>query len=142
MARKNQEYRQKTIKPWGWEILFTPSGLAYVGKILFIRAGQRLSLQIHSQKQETLCLIKGKAFLILENKDGKLIRLPMKLKTGYTVKHGQKHRLEAEVDSLIAEASTPEIGKTYRLEDDYNRKDENLNNFSTSTLAIDKKSPK
>jgi len=30
---------------------------------------------------------------------------------------------------LLVEASTPQIGKTYRIEDDYSRKDEELKNY-------------
>ncbi|MDD3679413.1 MAG: cupin [Candidatus Shapirobacteria bacterium] len=121
-----QKYSQKTIKPWGWEILFTPSGLPYTGKIIFIKAGKRLSLQYHDQKQETLCLLEGEGFLHLENEVGNLIKLSMALETGYTICQNQKHRFEATTNSLLVETSTPETGKTYRVEDDYNRKDENL----------------
>ncbi|KUK82925.1 MAG: cupin 2 conserved barrel domain protein [Microgenomates bacterium 39_6] len=123
---KQTKYSQKTIKPWGWEILFTPENLPYAGKILFVKAGKRLSLQYHDQKQETLSLLKGKANLILENEKGKMVSLMMIPKNGYTINQGKKHRLEAITDCLIIEASTPEIGKTYRIEDDYNRKNEKL----------------
>jgi mannose-6-phosphate isomerase len=125
MIKKNQ-YSQKTIKPWGWEILFTPKNLPYTGKILFIKAGKRLSLQYHDQKQETLSLLEGKAKLLLENEKGKIVSLMMAPKNGYTINQGKKHRLEAISDCLVVEASTPEMGKTYRVEDDYNRKDEKL----------------
>jgi len=100
--------------------------LPYTGKILFIKAGKRLSLQYHDQKQETLSLLEGKAKLLLENEKGKIVSLMMAPKNGYTINQGKKHRLEAISDCLVVEASTPEMGKTYRVEDDYNRKDEKL----------------
>jgi len=62
----------------------------------------------------------------LENEKGKMVSLMMIPKNGYTINQGKKHRLEAITDCLIIEASTPEIGKTYRIEDDYNRKNEKL----------------
>ncbi len=40
---------------------------------------------------------------------------------GYTIRPFQKHRLVALEDAEIVEASTPEVGTTYRLEDDYAR---------------------
>jgi len=126
MTKNNQFYQQKTIKPWGWEILFTPPGLAYTGKILFVRAGNRLSLQYHDQKQETLALLEGEGLLHLETDTGQLTTLPMAPQTGYTINQGQKHRFEAIGDCLIVEASTPQVGKTYRVEDDYHREDEEL----------------
>jgi len=121
-----QPFGEKTIKPWGYEILFTPKKLARVGKILFVKAGHRLSLQYHDQKEETLCLISGKAKIWLENKQGKILHLPMKPKLGYTILIGQQHRIEAAEDSLIIEISAPERGQTYRIEDDYKRGTEKL----------------
>jgi hypothetical protein len=45
-------------KPWGREEIFaeTPT---YVGKILFIRQGEALSLQYHEVKEETLRVLDG-----------------------------------------------------------------------------------
>ena len=53
----------KVEKPWGFEIILTPENLGRVGKILFVKKGERLSLQYHDQKEETLCLFSGKALL-------------------------------------------------------------------------------
>ncbi len=119
-------FSQKTVKPWGWEILFTPSNLPYTGKILLIKAGKKLSLQYHDQKQETLCLLEGEGILWLEDNNNQINKLPLRPKTGYTINQGQKHRVEAIKDCLIVESSTPETGKTYRVEDDYGREDEKL----------------
>ena len=40
---------------------------------------------------------------------------------GYTTKVGQRHRLVGVTDCDILEVSTPELGTTWRLEDDYAR---------------------
>lgn len=39
----------------------------------------------------------------------------------YTIKPFRRHRLIAVCDADVIEVSTPEIGTTYRLEDDYAR---------------------
>lgn len=119
-------YAQKINKPWGYEIIFTPPNLSRVGKILFIKKGCRLSLQYHDQKEETLCLFQGKAKIRLEDEKGEIKTLYMKPQMGYTILKGQKHRLEALEDSFVFEVSSPEKGTTYRLEDDYQRKEEKL----------------
>jgi len=114
---------QKVAKPWGEEIIFTEPNLPYTGKIIRINAGSRLSLQYHDQKTETIALISGTANLAID-KDTK----PMDINFGYTIIPNTTHRIEAVTDSVIFEVSTPETGTTFRLEDDYHRSDENLNN--------------
>jgi len=95
-----------------------------MGKVLHINAGKRVCLQIHDQKQETYWLIKGKCDLILEDSKGKMKTVHMKAGVGYTTQIGQKHRHHAVTDCEFIEASTGEIGTTWRLEDDYKRPDE------------------
>ncbi len=48
----------------------------------------------------------------------------MKLKHGYHINIAQKHRVEAIEDCYIFEVSSPEKGATIRVEDDYERSDE------------------
>jgi hypothetical protein len=43
---------------------------------------------------------------------------------GYLITPNTVHRLIAVTDCLLVEASTPEIGTTFRLEDDYQRPNE------------------
>ena len=45
-------------KPWGYEIVWAETD-HYVGKILHLDAGTRLSLQYHRHKEETLLLQVG-----------------------------------------------------------------------------------
>ena len=45
----------------------------------------------------------------------------MEIGKGYSNVPGQRHRLVAVEDSEFVEASTPETGTTYRLEDDHGR---------------------
>ena len=88
-----------------------------------MEAGKRLSLQVHDKKVETQTLIEGKGFLVLEDERGALHDVWMEPNVGYHVAIGQRHRLCAapDQDATVFEASTPEIGTTYRLEDDYAR---------------------
>jgi mannose-6-phosphate isomerase-like protein (cupin superfamily) len=114
----------KVTKPWGHEIIFTPNDLPYTGKIIHVNAGKRLSLQVHDKKQESWYLLNGQGKVIWENSNGELIETIMEPGNGYTCKIGQKHRLAGITDCDILEVSTPELGTTFRLEDDYKRPDE------------------
>jgi mannose-6-phosphate isomerase len=113
-------------KPWGYEILLSPPDAPYTSKLIHVRAGKRLSLQVHDIKVETQTLVAGHGILVLEGADGELHDIQMQPGVGYHVAVGQRHRLCAapEDDATIFEASTPEIGTTLRLEDDYARPDE------------------
>ncbi|MFA6603570.1 MAG: cupin [Patescibacteria group bacterium] len=124
MNYPNKPFQKRVEKPWGFEVIYTPPDLERTGKILSVRGGQRLSLQYHDQKEETVCLISGQGAIWLENGIGELDRLPMEPLRGYTVAVGQKHRLEAVTDALFTEVSGPEKGTTFRLDDDYARPDE------------------
>ncbi len=115
---------RQVVKPWGFEIHFTPGNLPYMGKILHINPGKRLSLQIHDEKRESWYLLYGRVDMVLENPQGALEQLAMKPGFGYSVQIGQRHRLVGIEESEVLEVSTPEIGKTARLEDDYQRPDE------------------
>ncbi len=119
-----QPYVKRVEKPWGYEIHWVPAGLPYMGKILHIDAGRRLSMQVHDEKQETYWLLKGECNLILENEKGELETVKLKKGQGYTTQVGQRHRHQAITDCDIVEASTAELGTTWRLEDDYSRPNE------------------
>lgn len=117
----NAPYIKRVEKPWGYELHFVPEGLPYMGKVLHIIKGKRLSLQVHDKKQESWYLLSGQVTIIWENAKGNLIETNMEKGLGYTTQVGQKHRLVGIKDSDVLEVSTPEIGNTYRLEDDYDR---------------------
>jgi mannose-6-phosphate isomerase len=121
------EPRQRRIeKPWGFEILLSPPEAPYTSKLIHVRAGRRLSLQLHDTKVETQTLVAGRGYLVLEGSDGVLHDVEMQPGVGYHVAVGQRHRLCAapDEDATVFEASTPEVGVTLRLEDDYARPDE------------------
>lgn len=115
---------KRVDKPWGYEVIFTPPDLPYTGKIIHVDAGKRLSLQAHDKKQESWTILNGRGKVIWENSEGELIETELVSGQGYTCKIGQRHRLAGITDCDILEVSTPELGTTYRLEDDYARPDE------------------
>lgn len=120
----NTPYVKRVEKPWGYELHFVPEGKPYMGKVIHINKGARLSLQIHDQKQESWIIIKGRAKVIWDNNQGKLIETELPKGQGFTTEIGQRHRLVGITDCDIIEVSTPEMGITWRLEDDYKRPNE------------------
>ena len=117
---------RRISKPWGYEVLLTPPDVPYTAKLIHVHAGKRLSLQLHDTKIETQTLVAGRGVLVLEGADGRLHEIVMQPGLGYHIAVGQRHRLCAapDADATIFEASTPELGVTLRLEDDYARPDE------------------
>lgn len=120
----NTPYIKRVEKPWGYELHWVPEGKPYVGKILHLNAGARCSLQVHDQKMESWFLKSGRVKIIWDDEKGNLVEEEMKLGFGYSCHTGQKHRLMGITDCDIIEVSTPEIGVTRRLEDDYKRPNE------------------
>tara|TARA_Y100000310_G_C20591666_1_gene768396 strand:+ start:990 stop:1391 length:402 start_codon:yes stop_codon:yes gene_type:complete len=111
-------------KPWGHEELWAQSSRGYVGKILFIKKGHRLSRQYHRVKEETIMVLEGT--LICEAGpyfDGDTIHSHI-MHPGeiFHVPPGTIHRFGAQgADVRLVEVSTPETQDIVRLEDDYKR---------------------
>lgn len=120
----NEPYVKRVEKPWGYELHWVKDTMPYMGKVLHITSGKRLSLQTHDQKRESWFIIGGRAKIIWDNPQGNLIETEMEPEKGYTCATGQRHRLVGITDCDIIEVSTPEMGTTYRLEDDYERPNE------------------
>jgi mannose-6-phosphate isomerase len=116
-----EAYAKRIDKPWGYEIHWVPADAPYMGKIIHINAGARLSLQLHDEKQESWTVINGQAAVIWENAAGELIQTDLIAGQGYSTKLGQRHRLIGVTDCDVLEVSTPELGTTWRLDDDYAR---------------------
>jgi mannose-6-phosphate isomerase-like protein (cupin superfamily) len=110
---------ERVEKPWGYEIWFAVTD-KYIGKILFIRKGHRLSLQYHERKDETLYCLRGKASLIVE-RAGTRDTLPLEPDRSYRIEPMTVHRMEAAEDTTLVEVSTPETEDVVRVEDDYGR---------------------
>jgi len=117
-------YAKRIDKPWGYELHWVPADAPYMGKIIHINAGARLSLQLHDEKQESWLLMNGQAAVLWENDQGELVQTELEAGKGYSTKLGQRHRLIGITDCDVVEVSTPELGTTWRLEDDYARPNE------------------
>ena len=55
---------RRVDKPWGWELIWAETE-QYVGKVLFVKAGESLSLQFHRVKDEAWYVQSGRAKLEL-----------------------------------------------------------------------------
>jgi quercetin dioxygenase-like cupin family protein len=110
---------RKVEKPWGHEIIWaeTPK---YVGKILHIKAGHRLSRQYHRVKEETLRVLAGAMDLEVGDA-GALATLRMNPGDTFHVRPNTIHRMVAVEDTDVLEVSTPELDDVVRLEDSYGR---------------------
>ena len=112
-----------TNKPWGYEELWaqTPD---YVGKILHINKGERLSLQYHREKEETIRVLNGVLEVVhSRRKDGKLKSDILREGDVFHVAPMTVHRFCATqgTDVELLEVSTNYLEDVVRLEDDYSR---------------------
>lgn len=93
----------------------------YVGKVLFVKAGESLSLQYHEQKEETLFLESGNCQLETGHDVQNLKRLEMKPGDAFHVPPRLIHRMTAITDCRFFEVSTPQLSDVVRLKDRYGR---------------------
>jgi mannose-6-phosphate isomerase-like protein (cupin superfamily) len=106
-------------KPWGHETIWALTD-AYVGKILHINAGEALSVQYHTVKDETVYLLSGE--LIYRVWDGDEPRnVDLQLGDAFRITPGTVHQMEAVTDCDILEVSTPHLDDVVRLKDRYGR---------------------
>lgn len=110
---------RRVDKPWGHELVWAETS-RYVGKILHIRAGHRLSRQYHNVKEETLMVQSGEMDLEVGPANAVDLRR-MKAGDVFHVKPGTIHRMVAVTDTDVLEVSTPELDDVVRLEDVYGR---------------------
>ena len=118
------EAARRVDKPWGHELIWAHTD-RYVGKVLVIEAGRRLSLQRHEVKDESILVLSGRLRLYLEDDDG-IVRVE-ELGPGEHrhVPTGRIHRYEAIERAELIEVSTPELDDVVRLEDDFGREGTN-----------------
>jgi len=111
---------RRVDKPWGNELIWALTD-RYVGKILTIEAGKRLSLQYHEQKDEWIQVISGRLHLVIEDETGTDRDRFLGPGEGAHVAVHRRHRYEAVERTELIEVSTPELDDVVRLEDDYGR---------------------
>jgi mannose-6-phosphate isomerase len=112
---------RRVDKPWGSELIWAETG-DYAGKILFVKAGESLSLQYHEVKDESWYVLEGRARLelgqvgqdaldVLEIVPGQAFHFPP----------GTVHRVTGIEDTRILEVSTAHLADVVRLADSYGR---------------------
>jgi mannose-6-phosphate isomerase len=112
---------RRVEKPWGWELIWAVAE-QYVGKVLFVKAGESLSLQFHNEKDESWYIQSGRAELELGDAGQGILNSEV-VATGacFRYRPGTVHRVTALEDTTILEVSTNHLDDVVRLEDRYGR---------------------
>ena len=110
-------------KPWGYEEIWAQTE-DYVGKILHINEGQRLSLQFHNKKEETIRVLSGVLEVVYSSRrDGEIKTHILREGESFHIFPLMIHRFCATqgTDVDLVEVSTNYLEDVERIEDDYNR---------------------
>jgi len=111
---------RRVEKPWGWELVWAEAD-AYAGKLLFVRAGESLSLQYHAAKDESWLVQEGRARLELGGVGDELETIEITAGEAFRFRPRTVHRVTAIEDTLLVEVSTTQLDDVVRLEDKYGR---------------------
>ncbi|HEX4469121.1 MAG TPA: cupin [Gemmatimonadaceae bacterium] len=113
-------------KPWGHETIWARTD-TYVGKILHINAGHKLSVQYHNVKDETVYLLAGKIIYRIwqSGADGEPTDIGLQIGHAYRITPLTIHSMEAVTDCDVLEVSTPHLDDVVRLTDRYGREGTN-----------------
>jgi mannose-6-phosphate isomerase-like protein (cupin superfamily) len=108
---------EKVNRPWGWYRILEKKEKLWI-KIIFVKKGERLSLQSHENRSEIWAVLKGKIDTVVGNKN-------QTFGIGGIIKIGrqEKHRLAGLKNSYILEIAfgRPRERDIIRYEDDYGR---------------------
>lgn len=110
-------------KPWGYEEIWAETS-SYVGKVLVINPGHRLSRQYHNLKEETFRVLSGTLILEIGAKE---VLQTFILGPGDSFHCPPKtiHRMICDIEEdepvKVLEVSTNHLDDVVRLEDNYNR---------------------
>jgi mannose-6-phosphate isomerase-like protein (cupin superfamily) len=112
---------RRVQKPWGYELIWALTDV-YCGKVLFVKAGESLSLQYHDEKDESWLIQAGRARIEL-GAVGDEARSEAVVGPGAAFHYppGTVHRITAVEDTTILEVSTPYLDDVVRLADSYGR---------------------
>ena len=108
----------ETQRPWGSFRQFTLNEISTV-KILFVKAGQEDSLQLHAEREEFWRILSGEPTVIIGESE-----VSTKPGDEFMVPRQTKHRIRAhDTDAQVLEISlgTFDEQDEVRLEDDYGR---------------------
>jgi mannose-6-phosphate isomerase len=111
---------RRVEKPWGHEIVWAHAD-QYVGKLIVIETGRRLSFQYHEAKDEWIYVLSGRLLLTLEDEAGLVEDHELGPGESAHVAVYRKHRYTAIDTCTLIEVSTPELEDVVRIEDDFGR---------------------
>ncbi len=111
---------RRVDKPWGHELIWAVTD-RYVGKVLHIRKGEKLSLQYHRQKDETVMVWSGRMRFVHFNEGEPEQHTDLDSGQAFHITPGLRHRMIALEDCDVFEVSTTELDDVVRLEDAYGR---------------------
>ena len=112
---------RRVDKPWGYELIWAQAD-TYVGKVLFVKAGESLSLQFHKEKDESWLVYSGRAKLELGSVGEPMLKQEVIAEgAAFRFRPGTVHRVTALEDTTILEVSTPHLDDVVRLDDRYGR---------------------
>ncbi len=111
-------------KPWGYEIWYAWTD-QYVGKIIHVNKGGKLSLQYHDFKDETSYLLSGRLVLTKGDSPDNLTHTEIAAGHQWRNRPGEIHTIEGLEDSDVLEVSTPHLEDVIRLSDHYGREGTN-----------------
>lgn len=119
-------------KPWGYEMWLNGEHPAYAFKKIYLKAGNRTSLQYHRIKRETNLIYQGSARLHYKSSEGvdndkvrdtDIAQIPLSASEVVDVFPLGLHRIEAMSDIFLFEVSTPHLDDVVRVSDDTLRPD-------------------
>jgi mannose-6-phosphate isomerase len=111
---------KRNDKPWGYELVYA-STEQYCGKVIFVKAGEQLSLQFHREKDETIYVHSGRVEFEIGDPGRPVDVEVVGPGRAFHLPPGTVHRVRALDDSILLEASTPQLDDVVRLEDRYGR---------------------
>ena len=120
MSAKPSPSIDRIEKPWGFELVWAKTN-QYVGKLLFIRAGESLSLQFHRKKMETMYFESGECIVDTGPSESELRSVKFQSGDVFHIPPETLHRLKAVTDCRVFEVSTAHLDDVVRLQDKYGR---------------------
>jgi mannose-6-phosphate isomerase-like protein (cupin superfamily) len=111
---------RRVDKPWGHELIWALTDV-YCAKLLHVKAGHSLSLQLHREKDESWLVQSGRAKVELGEEGEALVEDVVEAGASFHFRPGTVHRVTAIEDTTILEVSTPQLDDVVRLEDSYGR---------------------
>jgi mannose-6-phosphate isomerase-like protein (cupin superfamily) len=120
MSTTPAELPRRIDKPWGYEIWYAWTD-RYVGKLLHVKPGGRLSLQYHERKDESSYVLRGRLLLTRGPSLDRLTVVEVGEGFAWRNRPGEIHTIEGLEDTDVLEVSTPELDDVVRLQDRYGR---------------------